>query len=162
MDEVCSRAVIEVFVRLYEKGLIYRGKYMVNFCPGCRTVISDIEVEHQDTDGHLYYIQYPVLSDEDLTKARADAGLGTNGACQGAGAGQATDNAAPAQALRSFKSKIHTNTPAGGYEEFITVATTRPETMLGDTAIAVNPEDPRYGHLVGRYAVLPLVGGSYR
>lgn len=158
MDEVCSRAVIEVFVRLYEKGLIYRGKYMVNFCPGCRTVISDIEVEHQDTDGHLYYIQYPVLSDEDLTKARADAGLGTNGACQGAGAGQATDNAAPAQALRSFRSKIHTNTPAGGYEEFITVATTRPETMLGDTAIAVNPEDPRYGHLVGRYAVLPLVG----
>ncbi len=158
MDEVCSRAVIEVFVRLYEKGLIYRGKYMVNFCPGCRTVISDIEVEHQDTDGHLYYIQYPVLSDEDLTKARADAGLGTNGACQGAGAGQATDNAAPAQALRSFKSKIHTNAPAGGYEEFITVATTRPETMLGDTAIAVNPEDPRYGHLVGRYAVLPLVG----
>ena len=129
-----------------------------NFCPGCRTVISDIEVEHQDTDGHLYYIQYPVLSDEDLTKVRADADLGTNGACQGAGAGQATDNAAPAQALRSFRSKIHTNTPAGGYEEFITVATTRPETMLGDTAIAVNPEDPRYGHLVGRYAVLPLVG----
>ena len=105
MDEGCSRAVTEVFVRLYEKGLIYRGKYMVNFCPGCRTVISDIEVEHEEVDGHLWYLRYPL---------------------------------------------------EGGGE--IQVATTRPETMLGDTAVAVNPADERYRHLIGRRAVLPLVG----
>ncbi|MGI6628634.1 MAG: valine--tRNA ligase [Bacillota bacterium] len=122
MDEGCSRAVNEVFLRLYEKGLIYRGKYMVNFCPGCRTVISDIEVEHEDTEGHLYYIRYPVL---DL----GQAGPGN-----------------------------HPGRFASEYSDFVAVATTRPETMLGDTAIAVNPDDPRYGRLVGRYAVLPLVG----
>ncbi|MBE3518856.1 MAG: valine--tRNA ligase [Firmicutes bacterium] len=105
MDEGCSRAVTEVFVRLYEKGLIYRGKYMVNFCPGCRTVISDIEVEHQEIEGNLWYLRYPL---------------------------------------------------EGGGE--IQVATTRPETMLGDTAVAVNPSDERYRHLIGRFAVLPLVG----
>ncbi len=123
MDEGCSRAVNEVFLRLYEKGLIYRGKYMVNFCPGCRTVISDIEVEHEDTDGHLYYIRYPLL----------------NPGCDS----QDCD---------------HTGRVASEYSDFITVATTRPETMLGDTGIAVNPGDPRYGRLVGQYAVLPLVG----
>jgi valyl-tRNA synthetase len=136
MDEVCSRAVTEVFVRLYEKGLIYRGKYMVNFCTGCRTVISDIEVNHEDTNGYLYYIKYPLLSEGDQPGAVAGA----------------------SDALRSFKSEAHAVTPADDYADFIIVATTRPETMLGDTAIAVNPEDPRYGHLVGRYAVLPLVG----
>ncbi len=125
LDEGCSRAVNEMFVRLYEKGLIYRGKYMVNFCPGCRTVISDIEVEHEDTDGYLYYIKYPLLGDKDSSGTQA---------------------------------KEHAGQPAGKYSDFITVATTRPETMLGDTAIAVNPDDPRYGHLVGKYAVLPLVG----
>ena len=100
-DEGCSRAVNEVFLRLYEKGLIYRGKYMVNFCPGCRTVISDIEVEHEDTDGHLYYIRYPLL----------------NPGCDS----QDCD---------------HTGRVASEYSDFITVATTRPETMLGDTGIA--------------------------
>jgi len=111
MDEGCSRAVTEVFVRLYEKGLIYRGKYMVNFCPGCRTVISDIEVEHEEVDGFFYYVRYPLVGDTPSTS-----------------------------------------------QEFIQVATTRPETMLGDTALAVNPEDPRYQHLVGRHAILPIVG----
>ncbi len=107
MDEGCSRAVTEVFVRLYEKGLIYKGDYMVNFCPACHTVISDIEVEHQETDGSLYHVRYPL------------------------------------------------NRPEGG---FVEVATTRPETMLGDTAIAVNPEDERYKDLVGQEAILPLIG----
>lgn len=106
MDEGCSKAVAEVFVRLYEKGLIYKGNYMVNFCPGCHTVISDIEVEHEEVDSFLWYIRYPL---EDS-------------------------------------------------EEYIQVATTRPETMLGDTGIAVNPDDKRYARLIGRHAILPIIG----
>ncbi|MGB9919380.1 MAG: valine--tRNA ligase [Moorellales bacterium] len=104
MDEGCSRAVREVFVRLYEKGLIYRGNYMINWCPKCHTVISDIEVEHEEEDGFLWHILYPLVD-----------------------------------------GKGH-----------IIVATTRPETMLGDTAVAVHPEDLRYQHLVGRRVMLPL------
>jgi valyl-tRNA synthetase len=106
MDENLSRAVREVFVRLYEEGLIYRGKYIVNWCPRCETAISDLEVKHEEFRGELYEIRYPV---------------------------------------------IDTN-------EFITVATTRPETMLGDTAVAVNAKDERYTHLHGRTVRLPLVG----
>ncbi|QGP92425.1 Valine--tRNA ligase [Neomoorella glycerini] len=105
MDEGCSRAVREVFVRLYEKGLIYRGRYIINWCPRCHTTISDIEVEHEEEAGRLWYIRYP------------------------------------------FKDG------SGG----ITVATTRPETMLGDTAVAVNPGDERYQGLIGKTLVLPLV-----
>jgi len=103
MDENLSRAVREVFVRLYEAGLIYRGKYIVNWCPRCGTAISDLEVKHEDVPGKLYEIRYPVV----------------------------------------------------GTSEFITVATTRPETMLGDTAIAVNEKDERYTHLHGKKASLP-------
>ena len=105
MDEGCSAAVKEVFIRLYEKGLIYRDDYIVNWCPRCHTTISDIEVEHQDTRGNLWYIRYPI---EDS-------------------------------------------------DEVLVVATTRPETMLGDSGIAVNPKDERYRHLVGRYAILPIL-----
>src|ERR1700741_5388923 len=105
MDENLSRAVREVFVRLYEQGLIYRGNYIVNWCPRCVTAISDLEVVHEETQGKLYEIKYPVI--------------GTN--------------------------------------EFITVATTRPETMLGDTAVAVNPRDGRYTHLHGKRVMLPLM-----
>jgi valyl-tRNA synthetase len=105
MDENLSRAVREVFVRLYEEGLIYRGKYIVNWCPRCETAISDLEVKHEDVAGKLWEIRYPVI--------------GTN--------------------------------------KFITVATTRPETMLGDTAIAVNEKDERYTHLHGEKALLPLM-----
>jgi len=105
MDENLSRAVREVFVRLYEEGLIYRGKYIVNWCPRCMTAISDLEVMHEETPGKLYEIKYPVV----------------------------------------------------GTSEFITVATTRPETMLGDTAVAVNPRDGRYTHLHGRCVLLPLM-----
>ncbi len=105
MDENLSHAVREVFVRLYEEGLIYRGKYIVNWCPRCETAISDLEVKHEDVAGKLWEIRYPVV----------------------------------------------------GRDEFITVATTRPETMLGDTAIAVNAKDERYTHLHGKRVLLPLM-----
>ncbi len=105
MDENLSRAVREVFVRLYEEGLIYRGKYIVNWCPRCETAISDLEVKHEEVAGKLWEIRYPVV----------------------------------------------------GSSEFITVATTRPETMLGDTAVAVNAKDERYTHLHGRKVLLPLM-----
>ncbi len=105
MDEGLSRAVREVFVRLYEEGLIYRGKYIVNWCPRCETAISDLEVKHEEVQGKLFEIRYPVI----------------------------------------------------GTDEFITVATTRPETMLGDTAVAVNEKDERYKHLYGKKVLLPLM-----
>lgn len=105
MDENLSRAVREVFVRLHAQGLIYRGKYVVNWCPRCETAISDLEVKHEEVPGKLWEIRYPVI--------------GTN--------------------------------------DFITVATTRPETMLGDTAVAVNARDQRYQHLHGKKVLLPLM-----
>jgi valyl-tRNA synthetase len=105
MDENLSRAVREVFVRLHEEGLIYRGKYIVNWCPRCETAISDLEVKHEEIPGKLYEIRYPVV----------------------------------------------------GSDEFITVATTRPETMLGDAAVAVNEKDARYTHLHGKKVLLPLM-----
>jgi valyl-tRNA synthetase len=106
MDPAYSRAVLEVFVRLHREGLIYRDKYIVNWCPRCGTAVSDLEVIHEDRQSHLWYIRYPF---ED-------------------GSGH------------------------------ITVATTRPETLLGDTAVAVNPSDERYRNAVGRKVVLPLLG----
>jgi len=105
MDEGPSKAVRTAFVRLYNKGLIYRGERITNWCPRCRTAISDLEVEHQDVAGHLWYVRYPLVD--------------------------------------------------GG--EFITVATTRPETILGDTAVAVNPNDDRFKALVGKQVILPAV-----
>ena len=111
MDENLSVAVREAFVRLYEQGLIYRGAYIVNWCPRCQTAISDLEVVHEEQKGSLWEIRYPVIDD-------------------------------------------------GGKEtgEFLTVATTRPETMLGDVAVAIHPEDERYKHLHGKKLRLPLVG----
>ena len=105
MDEGCSRAVREVFVRLYEKGLIYRGQRMINWCPACRSALSDAEVEYKEQASHLWHIRYP----------------GADGS------------------------------------EGVVVATTRPETMLGDTGVAVNPADERYTHLVGKKVILPLM-----
>ncbi|MCW3491376.1 valine--tRNA ligase [Dethiobacter alkaliphilus] len=105
MDEGCSHAVREVFVSLYERGLIYRGDYIINWCPRCLTALSDIEVEHEDQEGALTFIRYP-LTDSD---------------------------------------------------EHLVVATTRPETMLGDTAVAVHPQDSRYRHLIGKTVMLPLM-----
>ncbi len=106
MDEGYSKSVKEVFVRLYEDGLIYRGNRIINWCPRCHTALSDIEVEHQDVEGGLWHIRYQ-LKDSD---------------------------------------------------EHLIIATTRPETLLGDTAVAVNPGDERYKHLIGTEAILPLVG----
>ncbi|WP_428321341.1 valine--tRNA ligase [Paenibacillus dendritiformis] len=106
LDEGLSRAVREVFVKLYEKGLIYRGKYIINWDPAARTALSDIEVEYKEVQGHLYHLKYPLKD----------------------GSGS------------------------------ITVATTRPETMLGDTAVAVHPEDERYKHMIGKMLVLPIAG----
>ncbi len=107
MDEGLSEAVKEAFVKLYEKGFIYKGKYIVNWCPRCLTAISDDEVEHEDHEGHLWHIRYP------------------------------------------FRDAPHL---------FVTIATTRPETMLGDVAVAVNPEDERYKDMIGEMLVLPVVG----
>ena len=105
MDEGCSKAVRETFCRLYEKGLIYRGNRLVNWCPKCQSAISDAEVEHKEMDGNFWHILYPVKETGELLE----------------------------------------------------LATTRPETMLGDTAVAINPEDPRYAHLHGCHVVLPLI-----
>ena len=104
MDEGCSKAVNEVFVRLYNEGLIYKGKRIVNWCPCCKTSISETEVEYNEEDSYLWYIKYPVCDSD----------------------------------------------------EYIVVATSRPETMLGDNAVAVNPKDERYKHLVGKKVLLPL------
>ena len=104
MDEGLSRAVREAFVSLYEKGLIYKGTRMINWCVNCRTALSDVEVEHQDDEGHLWYIKYPI---------------------------------------------------AGEPGNYLTIATTRPETIPGDTAVAVNPKDERYGQYVGKKVALP-------
>ena len=106
MDETCAKAVRETFCELYDKGLIYKGSRIINWCPHCRTALSDAEVEYKDIPGSFWHIRYPI-EDSD--------------------------------------------------EEFI-IATTRPETMLGDTGVAVNPADERYTHLVGKNAILPLVG----
>jgi len=106
MDEGPSRAVRTAFVRLYEKGLIYRGERIINWCPRCSTALSDLEVEHQDVNGHLWYVRYPIMGEKD---------------------------------------------------KYITVATTRPETILGDTAVAVNPKDKRFRGMVGKRVILPAV-----
>ena len=111
MDEGLSDAVADVFVRLYDKGLIYRANYIINWCPRCRTALSDEESEHKDSQGKLYYIRYPVKSPSPRAK-----------------------------------------------EEFIVVATTRPETLLGDVAVAVNPKDERYASLVKKRVILPVLG----
>lgn len=113
LDEGLSKAVREVFVRLYEEGLIYRGERIINWCPVCMSALSDLEVNHVDTQSTLTYVRYPLKPVEGQESAAT---------------------------------------------EYISVATTRPETILGDTAVAVNPKDPRYAHLVGRLAILPIIG----
>lgn len=105
LDEGCSKAVREVFAKLYEKGLIYRGERIINWCPHCLTSISDIEIEYAEKDGFFWHLGYPIV----------------------------------------------------GTDEVLEIATTRPETMLGDTAVAVHPEDKRYQHLIGKKVLLPLV-----
>ena len=112
-DEGCSKAVTKVFCQLFDEGLIYKGNYIVNWCPRCGTALANDEVEHEANHGHLWYIKYPVV-----------------GSAKGA-----------------------TGEP---YKDYVMVATTRPETLPGDTAVAVNPKDERYAHLVGKTVILPL------
>jgi len=135
MEEGLSNAVKEVFVRLYDEGLIYRGEYMVNWSPGLQTAISDLEVEMKPVKGKLYHIAYPV----GRAVTRRVEGLAE----------------AYAAAIADEKKSGRLKTPDG---DFVVVATTRPETMLGDTAVAFNPEDERYRALAGASATLPLVG----
>ena len=106
MDEGCSKAVREVFVNLYNKGLIYKGNRIINWCPKCTTALSDAEVSYTEQDGHFWHIKYPIV----------------------------------------------------GSDDYVIIATTRPETMFGDTAVAVHPDDERYKHIVGKEVVLPLTG----
>ena len=106
MDEGCSKAVEEVFINLYKKGYIYKGSRIINWCPKCKTSLSDAEVEHEEQEGYFWHIKYPIV----------------------------------------------------GTDRFLEIATTRPETMLGDTAIAVHPDDERYKDLIGKNVILPLVG----
>ena len=114
-DEGCSKAVAKVFCKLYDEGLVYKGNYIVNWCPRCGTALANDEVEHEPNHGHFWYVRYPVV-----------------GSAKGA-AGEP-------------------------YKDYVMVATTRPETLPGDTAVAVNPKDDRYAHLVGKTVVLPLAG----
>jgi valyl-tRNA synthetase len=130
MDEMLSRAVREAFVRYYEDGLIYRGTRIVNWCPRCHTAVSDLEVKHQDQNSHWWYIRYPIADEESRGQGIKDSSSDTR--------------------------LLESSNP--GTLSYVVVATTRPETMLGDTAVAVNPNDERYKHLVGRKLVLPLEG----
>ncbi|MBQ7919386.1 MAG: valine--tRNA ligase [Lachnospiraceae bacterium] len=112
MDEGCNKAVTEVFVKMHEKGYIYKGSRIINWCPVCNTSISDAEVVYEEQAGHFWHIKYPIMNED--------------------------------------------GTPSD--TEFLTFATTRPETMLGDTAVAIHPEDERYQHLIGKSVMLPIVG----
>ena len=127
MDEGLSRAVREAFVTLYERGLIYRGSYIINWCPRCQTALSDEESSHKEIQGGLYHIKYPLADPHPNPLPEGEGSLP---------AGQAG---------------------VRGGEDHIVVATTRPETMLGDTAVAVHPEDLRYKHLIGKKLILPLM-----
>ena len=109
MDEGLSKSVEEAFFRLYEKGYIYKGKRMINWCPNCKTSISDAEVEYKEEDSHIWHLKYPIKDSEE------------------------------------------------GEQDYLVVATTRPETMLGDTGVAVNPKDERFKHLIGKKCILPLM-----
>ena len=114
-DEGCSRAVAKVFTQLYDEGLVYKGNYIVNWCPRCGTALANDEVEHEPNHGHFWYVRYPVVGSAQGVKGEP-------------------------------------------YKDYVMVATTRPETLPGDTAVAVNPKDDRYAHLVGKTVILPLTG----
>ena len=114
-DEGCSKAVVKVFTQLYNEGLVYKGNYIVNWCPRCGTALANDEVEHEANHGHLWYVRYPVVG----------SALGVKGE---------------------------------PYKDYVMVATTRPETLPGDTAVAVNPKDERYAYLIGKNVILPLTG----
>ena len=114
-DEGCSKAVSKVFTQLYDEGLVYKGNYIVNWCPRCGTALANDEVEHEPNHGHFWYLRYPVVGSAKGVKGEP-------------------------------------------YVDYVMIATTRPETLPGDTAVAVNPKDERYAHLVGKNVILPLTG----
>ena len=114
-DEGCSKAVVKVFRQLFDEGLVYKGNYIVNWCPRCGTALANDEVEHEPNHGHFWYVRYPVVGSEKGVKGKP-------------------------------------------YADYVMVATTRPETLPGDTAVAVNPKDERYAHLLGKRVILPLTG----
>ena len=114
-DEGCSKAVTKVFKQLFDEGLVYKGNYIVNWCPRCGTALANDEVEHEPNHGHFWYVRYPVVGSEKGVKGEP-------------------------------------------YADYVMVATTRPETLPGDTAVAVNPKDDRYAHLIGKTVILPLTG----
>lgn len=114
-DEGCSKAVVKVFRQLFDEGLVYKGNYIVNWCPRCGTALANDEVEHEPNHGHFWYVRYPVVGSEKGVKGEP-------------------------------------------YADYVMVATTRPETLPGDTAVAVNPKDERYAHLLGKRVILPLTG----
>jgi len=140
LDEGLSRAVREAFVRLHRRGLIYRGEYLINRCPRCETALSDLEVEREEELGKLWYVRYPLTSGALSLVLSPVEGLSKGGKWQVA------------------SGKWGSGNWAAGAEDFITVATTRPETILGDTAVAVHPDDDRYKELAGKMAVLPALG----
>jgi len=136
LEPALYRAVLEAFLRLYREGLIYRGRYMVNWCPRCQTAISDLEVVHNERTGQLWYIRYPLIG----TRAPQEEGFR-----------QGTASAVPQLPQNNLGASAR---EGSGY---LVVATTRPETMLGDTALAVHPDDERYKHLIGKKVMLPLM-----
>ncbi|MBK9715644.1 MAG: valine--tRNA ligase [Kouleothrix sp.] len=146
LDPGLSRSVRAAFKRLYDDGLIYRGTYLVNWSPALQTAVSDLEVEHVERQGSLWYVRYPLLPKDEGGRMKDEAG-------------QAQTDLHPSPfTLHPFKGEWGSGSWADGVTEWITVATTRPETILGDTAVAVNPDDERYADLVGRYAILPALG----
>jgi valyl-tRNA synthetase len=158
MDAGLSEAVAEVFVRLHGEGLIYKGERIINWCPKCGTSISDIEVEYSERDGFFWHIKYPVVpaggAGAGAAGCEGDAAPGAAGSAGGAASSAAAGTAGSAAAAGAGAM----GTGGAGCGEYITVATTRPETMLGDAAVAVNPGDPRYARYIGRTVMLPLAG----
>ena len=129
LDEGLTHAVQTAFKRLFDDGLIYRGTYLVNWSPKLGTAVSDLEVEYETRQGSLWYVRYPILAPEEVKQNSDDR-----------------------------TAKWQSGQWAEGFSTFITVATTRPETILGDTAVAVNPNDERYSHLIGQFVLLPALG----
>jgi valyl-tRNA synthetase len=148
LEPALYRAVLEAFLRLYREGLIYRGRYMVNWCPRCQTAISDLEVVHNERTGQLWYIRYPLVG---AASAPSNESLVGHGFSRDIKPDSSAGPFAPS-ASRSSSDRGAPEVPV-----YLIVATTRPETMLGDTALAVHPDDDRYKHLIGKKVMLPLM-----
>ena len=152
MDEGCSGAVEESFLHLYKKGYIYKGSRIINWCPHCMTSLSDAEVEHDDKEGAFYHIKYPVIHEgmkvEYSNKDLASENVGSDFI------GSEDENI---QGTLRTRDVTNPKEIYGHCKEYVVVATTRPETMLGDSGVVVHPEDDRYQHLIGKKVMLPLM-----